>query len=47
VFPLGRDTWNPKVPLAPGASGALCDTLRAVTVWPLTVITAFHDPTML
>jgi hypothetical protein len=46
VLPSGRLTWNPKVPLPPGASVPLCDTLRAVTVCPLTVNTVFQEPTM-
>ena len=46
MLPFGRLTWNPKVPLPPAAIVPLCETLRAVTVWPLTVNTVFQEPTM-
>jgi hypothetical protein len=44
VLPLGRLAWNPHSPTPPGAKALLCPVPRAVTVCPLTVTAAFHEP---
>lgn len=45
VLLLGRLTWNPTEALdAPGAMVPLKPTFFSVTVWPLVVMTVFHEP---
>ena len=46
VLPLGRVAWKPNVSVLvwPAPMVPLKETLRAVTVWPLTVTVAFHEP---
>src|SRR4051812_22245464 len=44
---FGLVAWKPQVVLAPAPRVAFCPAMpRTVTVWPVTVTLAFHDPVM-